>query len=634
MKGAIVTTFHRALAYTISVLHPYTAGRSLLAIGRGVFLLVTGIQNWVSANDRSHLLVANPTKHDRITRKRAWAAGCAGFADAGALLASWHYIPFLGIPWLPTGIWAWVASHLIVFFMLGRQEPVMQRIQTPWIAGEALIRKIVNDITATAESKKLDETATILQPVRQLATGKGYDVVIRVADHANADKLTDAATMITRKLHKAKGTVIVSVRESDLSSYRILVLDEDPWSAPATVHPLVASPRPVNLWTEDVDLGTRPDATAFTRRLLIKGDGGGFICGGAPGAGKSVLIGNVLVPIMLDVGSRLHIIDGKAVDFEPLRQVAETYIGDPDLEDHAILAEATKLLQELKKEITRRRKLLLPLKKAHIDPAICREYSLTVEWLVIDELAVLTEDLMATHKKEVEIFRELLQYIVRMGRAFGILCIFATQRPSDKSIPVAIRDLIIMRAALYIGSFSGSQAILGKAGLANRADKLNPDQKGVAIFTRVGQVRMHLVELPDLERVALYAAQLRGGSTPDPDLDYPEPVRSILHVFHVEQADKELPSWAIIRGLEALDQDYSFKSLAAALRVYGIESSLIGPKRESGYQRAALERVPKVRLHALTPFSVPLSEREPDGGREGDGEAGSPMAANYGEDES
>lgn len=629
--------FHRSLAYLISVLHPYTVGRSILAVGRGVNTVFVSVSNWVSANDRPHLREANPTLHDRITRKRAWAVGTGVFWDVCTLVASWYFVPNLGILWLPTGIWAWAIAHVVCLFLIGRQEPVMQRVQTPWTAGEALIRRIVDDITATAESKRLDEGTQILQPVRQLATGKGYDVVVRIADHGNADKMETAAKTIARKLHKEKGTVIVSIRNQDLSTFRVLVLNEDPWNAKPTVHPLVANPRPFDLWTEDAELGILPDSSPFFRRLVEEGDGGGMCFGGAPRAGKTILIGNLLVPIMLHTGSRLHIIDGKAVDFEAVRPVATTFLGDPDMTDRALLAEATKVLKTLQAEVTRRRKILLPLEIGHVTAELCAEYGLMLEWLVIDELAVITEDLMSTAKKEVMAFTELLQWLVRMGPAFGVFCILATQRPSDKSVPVAIRDLIVFRAALYIGSFSGSQAILGKAGPANRADWLDPDQKGVAIVTRVGQMRSHLVKPKDLKKVALYAAALRGsGPQPDPTTDYPEPVKSIMAVFREEDADKDLPSWAIIRGLNALDMDYSFKSLASALRPYGIEPVLVGPKRESGYRLADLKTVPRVRVNLLKPISDGLGERDREGrerdGREGDDGAGR-MAANYGEED-
>jgi hypothetical protein len=620
--------FHRALAYLISVLHPYTFGRSMAAVGRGILVAFVSTSNWVSATDRPHLREANATLHHSITQKRAWAVGTAVFWDVCALVASWYFVPNLGFLWLPTGIWTWVASHLIVLFLIGRQEPVMQRVQTPWTAGESLIRRIVDDITATAESKKMEEGTQILQPVRQLSNGKGYDVVVRIADHGNADKMETAAKTIARKLHKQKGTVIVSIRNQDLSTFRVMVLNEDPWAAKPTVHPLVANPRPVDLWAEDAELGTLPDSSPYSRRLVEEGDGGGMCFGGAPRAGKTILIGNLLVPIMLHTGSRLHIIDGKAVDFESVRPIAATFLGDPDMTDRALLAGATKVLQMLQTEVNRRRKILLPLEIGHVTAELCAEYGMMLEWLVIDELAVITEDLMSTARKEVQVFTELLQWLVRMGPAFGVFCILATQRPSSISVPVAIRDLIVFRAALYIGSFSGSQAILGKAGPANRADWLDPDQKGVAIVTRVGQMRSHLVKPKDLKKVALYAAALRGaGPAPDPGTDFPEPVRSIMEIFQDEDEDKDLPSWAILRGLNERDMDYSFKSLAAALRPYGIESTLVGPKREAGYRLADLKTVPRVRLHRLR-------ESGPDRPGEGDGEA-SPMAANYSpEDES
>jgi hypothetical protein len=628
---------NRVVAYSLSLIHPYTVGRSLLATVRGIGMTAELVGRYVGGRDKPELKMSNPTQHHAETVFRRYTV----VAIIGVDLVLWRVgVHYLGSP---RGLALWVLAHLVLFFLVGRNGPVMTQIQTPWMAGEARIKQVVDDITSSPASKKAEQRTEIIRPVARLASNKGYEVTVRVAELADPDKLETGAKKLAQKMRVAKTTVFVFPVKQEASAFRLLFLDSDPWDAAPSASPLVSNPRPVNLWREDADLGTLPDSSSYTRRLVEEGDGGGMLAGGAPRRGKTVLIGNLLIWIILHTGSRLHLIDGKAVDFEPLRHVSETFIADPDLTDRALLAESIKVLKNLKTEINRRRKILLPLGVGHVTEELCDKYGMKLEWLVIDELAVLTEDVRSIDKKGVEDFIELMQWIVRMGPAFGVFVILATQRPSDKSVPVAIRDLIIFRAALYIASFSGSQAILGKAGPSFRADWLDPEQKGVALITGTGPVRMHLVKLPDLQRVADFALALRAGGQVAANVvgyDRPEPVRSMLLVMDAELAPKEMPTWALLAGLAERGIDHSAMSLGAALTPFGVTSRNVGPNREKGYRRAELEQVPQTALTgAQTPLD-PARRADPSGpraadpsgpgaGEQEDGQSGSPMAANY-----
>lgn len=618
---------HRLIAYVVSLLHPYTIGRTLLAVARGAGRSIAGVQTWVSADDRANLRDANPTAHDRITRRRAWGAGTLAGVDVSTLLAVWFYLGFR------RALAMWVLTHVIALFLIGRTEPVMMNVITPWTVGEAMVKRLVHDITKTSESQKLDEYPEIVSPVSRLANGNGWECMVRPSEHSKPELLLGDTAKFEHRMRKAKSTVFVYQQTSDRSVFRLVGLDSDPWSGPPSVNPLVARPVPVNLWRDDVSFGAFPDASAFTLRMAVEGDGGGSIVGSRPRGGKTNLFRQYIAAIALHAGSRLHLVDLKGIDFKVAEPVCTTYIADPMITDREALTKVMALLARLRKEVNRRRVMLLAEGEANVTEALCQRLNITLEWLLIDELAVITEDLWAKHRKAVEEFHAELTWLVRMGPAFGVFAILATQRPTAISMPPALKGMITNRIALAVADVSASQAILGKAGLANRADHLDPDQKGVAIVAGKGQVRFHLVTVDDLAYVVKYAISLRSGAAPTGAQvfgEYPEPVQSILEVFHTEEDPAALPTWAILRGLMEREIDHSAKSLAEALRPFGIERTLVGPKREAGYRMDSFTQVSPL---PLTSISQPLDERDGDGGeRDGreDGEQSPGVAANLG----
>lgn len=584
---------HRLIASLASVLHPYTLGRSLMAVIRGAGIAIAAVQGWVSADDRAHLRAQNAVKHDRITRNRAWAAGIGASLDVVLLLACWYVIGWRA------GASLWTLVHLGVLFAIGHNGPVLHHVISPYIVGETRLKRHVDEITATPESRKLEERASIVSPLVQLAERNGWEATVRVPEHANPIKLTEGAESLEHRMQKPKGTVFVYQQPGDVSTFRVLALDANPWAGPATSNPLVLQPRPVNLWREQVEIGSFPDASPYSRWFVRSGVGGSALFGAAPGMGKSVLNLDLMLPIMLHTGSRIHLIDGKGVDFTAISSVCETYLADPEMSGADLLMKSIAVLQKLEAEITRRRVLFASLGKAGVTEELCAEHGITLEWLVIDELAVINEDMIAvlkdpddekagTFKSEVLEFNRLLIVIAKLGRAFGVYALLSTQRPTEKSVPPALKGIITgFRASLYIADVHGSHAILGKAGPELRADKLDPEQHGVGIVVGIGQVRFHNIEPEDLPAVVQYVLDLRAQSAPKIE-DYPEPVRSVLEIFAAEGDPMELPTWAILKGLISIGLDYSAISLAAELKPLGIAPTNVGPKREKGYRRAQL----------------------------------------------
>jgi FtsK/SpoIIIE family len=636
VRVAVYTLWFRALAYLKSAMALRTLWNLFVACARGVSRTFFASIRFVNASSKPELLMAHPVEHQKEVIRRRYAffgmfflwllsilSLTTGTGRIGRAFAAFKIpVDFQGYGW--PGLLIVGLIHIGLFTWIGKTDVLMIKVQTKRMAGEAMLRRVVDTITLTTAQMKQELTSQIVSPPARLSTNRGYEVTLRVHTDGKPDKIFSDPTSVAAKLQKGARTVFVYRVKADASLVRILVLDVDPWTLPPTMNPLVSQPRPFNLWVETADLGTKPDFTLMGKRLVEEGDGGGIIAGGAPRRGKSVFVSNILVYLMLDPSANIHLVDGSGVDFAVIKDLCASYIGDADIEDIELLRRTHKLVKQIKTEANRRKGILAGENVSKLSEKLARKHGLGTEWLIIDELAVITEDLMETNKAEVMAFRADLQWLVRMGPKYGIFSVLSTQRPSEKSIPPAIKDLIVFRVAFYIASAAGSRAILDKAGVNNRADLLDPDQKGVCISVGEGQFRAHLVEVSDLAKVAAYARTIRTGYQRDgqaapADAVWPEPVQTMIDIMVAKDVE-EISTEQMIGALKDLGYDrVNDVKLAASLKPF-----MIGPRRVRiegsqvrGYSLADLKRVTKVVTNAVLPFPRPVTETACDGCQDG-----------------
>jgi hypothetical protein len=612
VRVAVYTLWFRALAYLRSAVSIRTIWNVFVAFGRGVARSLAATVRFVNADSKSELKLAHPVKHhEEMVRRRyvvlftlaLWLfvvlSLTTGTGRVGKAFAAFK-IPlyFHGYGWIGFGVAFLIHAALMIW--IGKTDLLLAKVQTKRMVGESMLRNVVDSLTLTAAQIKAELTSQITSPPARLPSNRGFEVTIRVNPAGNPEKIHNDPLSVAHKLQKPARTVFVYRVSADASLVRILLLDVDPWTLPPSVNPLVANPRPVNLWTEQADLGVRPDFVHMLKKLVEEGDGGGIIAGGAPRRGKSVFLSNILVYLMLDPTAHIHLVDGSGVDFAAVKRVCANYVGDADISDRELLAKTHGLVKALKVEASRRKSILAGEGVSKLSERLARKHSIGTEWLIIDELAVITQDMFTKHKEAVEDFLEDLQWLVRMGPKYGIFCVLSTQRPSEKSIPPAIKALIVFRVAFYIADQPGSMAILGKAGIANRADLLDPDQKGVCIAIGEGQFRAHLVETFDLEKVASYAAGIRSGyqrdgqSAPE-DARWPEPIQTMIDIMTREEI-VEITTEQMLESLQALGYARVNKDvLADSVRPMGVAPRRIrvNGTQKRGYVLADLKRVPK-----------------------------------------
>jgi hypothetical protein len=616
MRVFVYTWVFRGWAYFLSAVNVRTLAHIVVAFFRGIYRFLSASIRFVNATQKKELREANPTKHHQETITRRWAYF--------SLLTLWIAVCTVFI--LKLGFNALViliVSHSIIFVIIGRKDNLMSKVQTSRIAGESFLRSIVDDLTLTASQRKEGFTSSIVKPPVSLASGKGYDVIVRVHHHGKPMTLVNNPRAVAQKLHKPKSCVFVYEVPGDASCVRILVLNDDPWAQKPTVHPLVKHPRQFSLWAEPANLGTKPDYTPLLRQLVEEGDGGGLLGGGAPRSGKSMFLSSLLIYLMLDPTANIHVVDGSAVDYAAVKPVAKSYVGGPDMEDIDVLGVAHELIRELKKEISHRKAILFKEGVSKLSEKLALKHGLSTEWLIIDELAVITEDLMSEYGSLVNAFLDDLQWLIRSGPKYGVFAGLATQRPSIKSVRPAIKALIVFRFAFYISDQPGSMAILGKAGSANRADWLDPTQKGVGIAIGHGQFRGHMVSTDDLAKVAQYAASLRAVDGPSVEPQgsvqvYPEPVRTLLEILG-ELGEDRLETVVLISLLQQRrHKAVTAIKLAASLAPLGVRPRRFyrGKTEVRGYLRSDLEAVARVsRPVAAAAHGGPAAEAH--GGPEG-----------------
>lgn len=185
-----------------------------------------------------------------------------------------------------------------------------------------------------------------------------------------------------------------------------------------------------------------------------------WLIGAAPGNGKTAAVRALGCDAALDVAADLwvHELAGKG-DLAAFEQVAYRYCSG--LDDEAVgyaAATAVKLRSELKKRSDIFKKIP---KERRPDGKLTRELALADSRLrpivaIFDEAQnlFLHPDCGADAAED-------LAYVMRLGRAYGIIIILATQRPDKDCLPTQISGLVQARFCMKVGDYLANDMILG-----------------------------------------------------------------------------------------------------------------------------------------------------------------------------
>jgi S-DNA-T family DNA segregation ATPase FtsK/SpoIIIE len=253
--------------------------------------------------------------------------------------------------------------------------------------------------------------------------------------------------------------------------------------------------------------GKRVDAALIEHNVLL---------GSMPGQGKTSAV-RVLVSIAaIDPTAELWIHELKGTgDLDPFEQVSHRFMSGIDDDSIGYAAESLKRLRrEVMARADRLKQLdraLCPDKKVTRDIANRRMLRLWPLVCVIDE----AQNLFA-HDKYGKAAGDDATFIIKIGRALGVVLILATQRPDKESLPTGVSGNVSTRFCLKVAGQIENDLILGTSAYKNgaRATTFRPKVdaglgylKGEENVPQV--VRTYYLNSGDTERVAKRARALR-----------------------------------------------------------------------------------------------------------------------------
>lgn len=165
-----------------------------------------------------------------------------------------------------------------------------------------------------------------------------------------------------------------------------------------------------------------------------------ILLGGSTGSGKTILLKLLLMQCVLK-HAKLYIADFKGgVDFNKSWKQRATIITEPD--------KLTDYLDALVEELHKRKRLFAEKDCANIDE-YNRNFNKNLPRCIFacDEVAELLDKtgLGKKDKEQIQHYEAAIATLVRLGRAFGIHCILATQRPDANIISGQIKNNIDFR---------------------------------------------------------------------------------------------------------------------------------------------------------------------------------------------
>lgn len=203
-------------------------------------------------------------------------------------------------------------------------------------------------------------------------------------------------------------------------------------------------------------------------RLRIAGEAGTarMLVAGTPGAGKTSWLGSVVGAAAVRADVQVVGIDAKAVDMVPwASRLSSLAIEVGDMQE---------IGHDLSALVVRRRGLATSRGWRWWRPSV-EEPTVIV---VVDELAVALE---------VDELREGLEVVARLGRAFGVAVVAATQQPSAKVFgSTAVRSMFAVRAALFDPEHESYRMTYAAETIKRHAHVfgyLRADRPGLAVFT-------------------------------------------------------------------------------------------------------------------------------------------------------
>lgn len=392
-----------------------------------------------------------------------------------------------------------------------RDHPLISRATTPLHLAPVLRQEAV-EIALRAVPNLMKRDAVVEFPDPIIKDGPGYLARVNLPHGVTPADVMGKRPALASGLRRPLGCV---------------------WPAPGPLHG-----GQLDLWVGDQDLATARQApypllergTADLFRPLPYGTNqrngkvgvplveNNALIGAMVGQGKTSAMRVLGLGAALDVTAEIHAHELKGSgDLACLEGVAHAYGSG---QDDATIRGCLEDLRSIRADIERRAQVIKKIAKA--TPALCPNNKVTRELanrrdLGLHPVVVFLDEVQNAYSHEVygkEIAKLVLD-IIRLGRAFGVILVQATQRPDADSLPKSISANAGIRIALRVMDDYANNAILGSGMYAAgvRATDFTTRDKGVAWLVGIGDepvvAKSYNITSGMAERVGERARQLR-----------------------------------------------------------------------------------------------------------------------------
>ncbi|MFF3868009.1 FtsK/SpoIIIE domain-containing protein [Micromonospora sp. NPDC001898] len=616
MRWAVGHLLHTTAYHLVRV--PKYLGKLAWRAPVGAWRLISGAARWLFDWEGEPLRQATARTNDaeeylKLSRQRdrrvRWRGIVATFALSLGLAGG------VGMLWTPT--WAqWAVPALLVTLcgMLGQpaDKPLLDTaVVVPRVArltSDVVVRALavlgiagINQAIAKQGTKAIGFTAPITRD------GPGWRADIDLPPGVTAGDVIERRDRLAAGLTRPLGCVWPEgMPEVHPGRLMLWVGDQDMATARQPAWPLIKAAG-FDL-SRPVPFGTDPRGRIVAFDLPYTN----VLIGSIPGYGKTAAIQVPILAAALDPHAELWCFEFKGTGgLDPLAKVAARYGSGAD-DDTA--EQGLEALRELRKECQRRAAVIKGLPKQvcpdnKVTPELARRKGLGLHWLVaaFDEIQELF-----SHPEFGKEAGELAEKVIKLGRALGVILLFATQRPDAKSLPTGVSANVGTRFCLRVMGQLENDMVLGTSAYKNgvRATMFTRKDKGVGYLVGAADdaqiVRTFYVDGPTAEKITDRARLLReqagtltghaiGQETVTPAARRDTLLDDILAVVPADEPKvwTEILAERLAEANPDAYADLTRDQLTAALKPYGITTGQVwgtDPTTAKGANRRGIDR--------------------------------------------
>jgi S-DNA-T family DNA segregation ATPase FtsK/SpoIIIE len=486
---------------------------ALVGVGRGVVNLVRWWQLTEQFDLRSEAVIQGDSREWRALHREAKETrkvrGLVLLGAVAALAIGAVFLAAYGAPWM----WA-VAAGVVLLVLARLGRPDGHRIVGPAIVPPQYEPPTPDTITlalgalgisAINQVIKDGRGITFVSPV--MRDGPGWGVQLDLPHGVTATQILARRESLASGLRRPlSATWPALVPAEHAGRLELWVGFHDITKAKQPRWPLAKS------GTGDVfggiPFGTDPRQRPVTVPMFEVN----WLIGASPGQGKTAAVRVLAMGAALDplCDMWVHELAGKG-DLDPLAQVCHRYVSGLDDDSVAYAAGSMRMLRA---ELEHRSKVFGKLPKdARPEGKITRALAargFRPLVAVFDEAQNLF-----MHPEHGGQAGEDAAYVIRLGRALGIIVVLATQRPDKDSLPTAVRGIVTARFCLKVPDYDSNDMILGtgayKAGYDASIFRAKTDA-GLGWLKGDGDpqvIRTYYLDLPACELICARARAVR-----------------------------------------------------------------------------------------------------------------------------